>query len=34
MTNDIFYVFQHTRGSKLGLSIIIYKKMLLWYYFL
>lgn len=26
MTNDIFYVFQHTRGSKLGLSIIIYKK--------
>lgn len=24
MTNDIFYVFQHTRGSKLGLSIIIY----------
>lgn len=34
MTNDIFYVFQHTRGSKLGVEYNNLLKMLLWYYFL
>lgn len=24
MTNDIFYVFQHTRGSKLGVEKCFY----------
>ena len=35
MTNDIFYVFQHTRGSKLGVEYNnTTKKYFLWYYFL
>lgn len=35
MTNDIFYVFQHTRGSKLGVEYNnLLKKCFLWYYFL
>lgn len=29
-----FYVFQHTRGSKLGVEYNNLLKMLLWYYFL
>lgn len=33
MTNDIFYVFQHTRGSKLGVEYNNLLKMLLWHYF-
>ena len=34
MTNDIFYVFQHTRGSKLVVEYNNLLKMLLWHYFL
>lgn len=34
MTNDIFYVFQHTCGSNVEFEYNNLLKMLLWYYFL